>query len=154
MPQAFDFWDEATNLGNNLKIYTDEQLEKASATYTSAKEKIDEFKVAMAKVVSSAREFKDHLQHDKVDFEDLFATELSAILDELKTELSHPLPGDETPRQAQRDKMISSALLKVENAVVKITGLSGVPEETSRLHFREFEPHVKNVLFVSGKQLL
>ncbi|KAF8519084.1 hypothetical protein JB92DRAFT_2900827 [Gautieria morchelliformis] len=151
MPEAFDFWNEATKLGNNLKRYTDEQLENASATYTSAKEKIEEFKVAMAKVVSSTREFGDRLGRDGLDFEELFATELNAILDELKTEFSHPLPGDETPRQAQRDKVISSALSKVENVIVNTTGLWGVPEETSRLHFQEFEPHVKNVLFVSGQ---
>ena len=77
--------------------------------------------------------------------------ELDTVLEELKVEFSQPLPGNETARQADRDKIVSSALSKVEDAVVKVTALWGVSEDTSRAHFKEFEPHTKSVLFICGE---
>jgi hydrogenase maturation factor len=155
--EAFAFWKEIDKTGIDLVRYAEEELQNAAATFTSAKERIDEFNVTIVKVVSSAKKFGDHVLHYGVNLEELsemLATELDAILEELKAEFSLPLPGQETPRQAHRDKMISSALSKVEDAVVKVTGLWGIPEAETRLHFKEFEPHVKIFLLVSSEHIL
>ncbi|KAF8531232.1 hypothetical protein JB92DRAFT_2852296 [Gautieria morchelliformis] len=156
--QEFDFWKETEKLGSdlvrNLVHNAEEELQNAAETFTSAKERIDEFKVTMEEVVSNAQKFRDHVLHDGVNLEELsemLATELDTILEKLKAEFTQPLPGHETPRQAQRHKIICSALSMVEDAVVKVTGLWGIPEADSRLHFKEFEPHLKNVLLISAQ---
>jgi DNA anti-recombination protein RmuC len=153
-PNTFDFWAEAEKLGDKLTHYTTEQLDNAAATYASAAENIREFKATMEDVVASAIKFRDDVRREGIDLEELsekFTAEMNTIMEELKAEFSEPLPDEMTPRQEQRDIMLSSALSKVEDALVKVNALWGVSEANSRAHFQEIKPHVKSVLVITGE---
>ena len=77
--------------------------------------------------------------------------ELHTVLAALRVDFSQRLPGDEAALREDRAKIISSALSKVEDAVVKVTALWGVSEDTSRAHFKEPEPYIKSFLLVFGE---
>ena len=156
-PNSFDFWTEAGKLGDKLVLYTNEQLEAAATTYTSAAEKIGQFKVTMEHVVSGAKRFGDDVRRDGIDLEEFskkFTVELGTIMEELKEEFSEPLPGERTPRQEQRDMRITHTLLKVEDVVVRVSASWGVSETDSRAHFQKAQPSVKSVLVISGEPIL
>ena len=156
-PHAFDFWTEAGKLGDKLVRYTNEQLEAAATTYTSAAEKIGQFNITMEHVVSGAKRFGDDVRRDGIDLEEFskkFTVELGTIMEELKEEFSEPLPAERTPRQEQRDMRITHTLLKVEDAVVRVSALWGVSETDSRAHFQKAQPSVKSVLVISGEPIL
>jgi hypothetical protein len=153
-PVTFDFWFEARKLGDAIVHYADKEIEKAAATYTVVGDKINDFKTTMVHLVATTTEIAEKMRSVGVDLEKLsekLAVELDTALEELKVEFSQPLPEDETPSQATRDKMVTSALSKVEDAIVRVTAVWGVSEDTSRTHFKELEPHVKSVLFICGE---
>ena len=154
-PNAFDFWKEAIKLGDNLVEYTDEQLQNAKATYTSATEKIDKFKLAMERLVADTKEFADKQRLEGINLDEFSqkppSAGLNTALEKFKVGLSQPLPGDETPRQADREAVVSSALSKVEDAVVKVNALWSISEDDSRAHFKEIEPYIKSALIICGE---
>ena len=133
------FWTEAGKLGDKSVRYANEQLEAAATTYTSAMEKIGQFKVTMEDIVSGAKRFGDDLRHHGIDlevFSEKLTVELSKTIEELKKVFPEPLPGERTPRQKQRYMRITHTLLRVEDAVVRVTGLWDVSETDSRAHFQ------------------
>ena len=82
------------------------------------------------------------------------AVELHKIMEELMEKFSEPLPGERTPRQEHRDMRIAHAPLKVEDAIVRVTGLWGVSETSSRANFQKAQPSVKSVSAITGEPIL
>ena len=75
-------------------------------------------------------------------------------MEELMEKFSEPLPGERTPRQEQRNMRIAYTPLKVEDAVVRVTGLWGVSETSSRANFQKAQPSAKSVLAITGEPIL
>ena len=64
------------------------------------------------------------------------AVELHKIMEELMEKFSEPLPGERTPCQEHRDMRIAHAPLKVEDAIVRVTGLWASPKPALEQTFK------------------
>jgi len=149
-----DFWKRAVKLGSSVQKYTDNILADATTSYSAAAEKIIDFKQSMVKVVSGAGELR-HEFESKIwahgmtlsEISDMLSKELAVVVDELKTEFPPP---DHAEHHEERSVMISRALEKVEDVVVRISVRAGVDEANARAHLRNIEPHLNHVLTVTG----
>ncbi|RDB25051.1 hypothetical protein Hypma_007814 [Hypsizygus marmoreus] len=124
----FDVWESAKAIGDKLRVYTDEQLHEYSQLISAATPKINEFKDTMATAVAATNDLRDFIER-KADG--------GFSLERISRKSS--LYPCQTPK------------MPVETAFVKILAVEGISERDARAKFGEIEPHVKNVLLVTGQ---
>ncbi|TFK44810.1 hypothetical protein BDQ12DRAFT_36758 [Crucibulum laeve] len=153
----FDFWRAAKELGDTLTAYTDKELHDAANRYNVAAEKITEFKGEILQVVSNTQSLAKGLsaaleEHGFTldDISEKLSLEFALVMEEMKTELSEPLPEDQTDRYRVRATMISISLQKVENAFVKVMAMCAISESDARSRFQELRPGIEHVLLITG----
>lgn len=155
--KAVDFWDEAKQLGEKVKIYTEAKLNEASANIPQAAAKITEFKETMDKLVIASNKLREEIEVaakergltlDQVS--DALSEEFGLIFQELQGEFPEDISEGNDSRDADRLRIVLWVMDKVEKSLVKVTGLWGIPESRTRMRFQEIQPHVTNVILVAG----
>ena len=151
----FNFWEHAQKLGQSVQQYTDTLLHDTALVNVAAAERLQDFKDTMARVVSSTKELRDEVQKGAEargltleNMSEMLSTEMAYILAELKAEFTSP---DEANHHKQRVEMVSRALSKMEESVVRVSMRCGVSETDARMHFRNIEPHIQRVTVVVGE---
>ncbi|KAF8517715.1 hypothetical protein BU17DRAFT_91581 [Hysterangium stoloniferum] len=154
---GFDFWREAKKLGEKAVNCSEKLLEDASNTFSTASEKIHEFKSTIADIVSKTETLRNEVQNEiakhNLTIEDIshkLSAELATVFEELKTEFSEPLPENKTERYKQRETMISSAMSKIENAFVNCAATWDMSEDNARVRFQTISPQVQKIVLVAG----
>jgi hypothetical protein len=119
--------------------------------------KLREFEESMVQVVTGAKKLRDDVCQAAQTFGEgldevsaKLSAEMAVILEELKTEFPPPA---EAPGHEERLKMISHIMKKIEKSLVRVGGLYGLSEMDVTTHFRVIEPHVTNVLVVTGQSI-
>jgi len=80
----------------------------------------------------------------------VLSEEFDLILQEMQENFPEELPEDNDSRHAERVKIVTWVMDNVENSLVKVTGLWGIPEPHTRMRFQEIKLHVTNVVLVAG----
>jgi len=149
-----DFWERAANLGSLVQQYTSDILNDAAISYATAAGKIDCFKQSMNHVVSNTGELRREIERKARargmtlhNISEMLSNELAVVIEELKNEFPPP---DHAEHHEDRVKIISRALVKVEDAVVRVSKAVGVPEAKVRSCFGDIEIHLRDVLVVTG----
>jgi hypothetical protein len=156
-PQPSDFWDAAKKLSEKVRIYTETKLNEAATTIPLAAAKITEFKESMAQVVITSNKLREDIEAAAKErgltleqISERLSEEFDLIFQELQGEFPEILPEDDDGRHTERVRVLSWIMPKVENSLVKVTSLWGIPESNTRMKFQEIEPHVTNVVLVVG----
>jgi DNA anti-recombination protein RmuC len=154
-PSDFDFWRSAKELGQRALIYGNKELATASQKYTDVAEKIEEFKRAIDALGKGVREFGNTILSSKIalDSEDIskkLSKALEDILEKTKEEFEEPLPEDRTESYKAREIAVERALVRMENALVKVLESFGVPELETREKFTLLSPNIKHFILVTG----
>ena len=151
----FNSWEHAQKLGQSVQQYTDTLLHDAALVNITAAERLRDFKDTMARVVSGTKELRNEVQKGAEargltleNMSEMLSTEMAYILAELKAEFPSP---DEANHHKQRVEMVSRALSKMEESVVRVSMQCGVSEADARMHFRNIEPHIQRVTVVVGE---
>lgn len=154
--QALDFWERAANLGSLVRQYTSDILNDAATSDAAAAGKIDSFKQSMHHLVSSTGELRREIVRKARargislhNISEMLSNELAVVIEELENEFPPP---DHAEHHEDRVKIISRALVKVEDAVVRVSKAVGVPEAKARSCFGNIEIHLRDVLVVTGKR--
>ena len=117
------------------------------------KPKIEEtLKAAVNHIIDSAGAIIKTLQNiDPKEFQDRLESELFRVKEELQNEFSEPLPEDKTERYKRQETIITQAIEKMEDAVVKVCRKWKIPEDTVRADFGKVKPHLNHSLLIIGK---
>jgi hypothetical protein len=115
---------------------------------------INSFKQSMDHVVSNTGKLRSKIESKARargitlhEISEMLSKELEGVFKELKDEF--PPPG-EAEHHDDRDRIISGALKKVEDAVVRVSGVVGVSEADARAHLGDITPHLKHALVTIG----
>ncbi|KAF8964406.1 hypothetical protein BDZ97DRAFT_1816389 [Flammula alnicola] len=156
-PPDFDFWKSAEDLGDKAVGYINKQLEEEKIKYAAATDKIQEFQESMKSLVDSAAGLHigpnsalDKRTAALEDFTQKLSVEIDAVIEELRSELSEPLPEDQTERYKRREAVVDFALDKIEGALVKACGILGIADAEAREKFSHVKPHIRHVVLVTG----
>lgn len=158
-PSDFDFWRSAKELGQRALTYGNKELASASQKYTDVAEKIEEFRRAIDALGNGVREFGNTILSSKIalDSEDIskkLSKALEDILEKTKEEFEEPLPEDQTESYKAREIAVERALVRMENALVKVLESFGVPELETREKFTLLGPNIKHVILVTGNDVV
>ena len=153
-PPGFDFWRSAKELGQRAIDYGNKELAAASRKYTDVAEKIEEFKHAIDALGDGVREFGNGISSKiALNSEEIsrnLSKALEDILEQSKEEFEKPLPEDQTESYKAREIAVERALVKTENALIKVLESFGVPELEIREKFTLLGPNIKHVILVTG----
>lgn len=152
-----NFWELTTRLGDSVSHHTGALLQDTT-TYATVSKEISHFKELMTNVIISAGELRREIE-SKVSshgitlqvFSEMLAHQLEIVAEELKAEFPPP---DHAEHHEDRVKIISRALIKVEDVVVQVCATISVSEVDVRAHFRNITPHLRDALIIIGKQNL
>ena len=139
----------------NLKAAVNQIVDGAGAIIQDIpKLKIEEkLKAAVNQIIDSAGAIIKTLQNiDPKEFQDRLESELFRVKEELQKEFSEPLPEDKTERYKRQETIITQAIEKMEDAVVKVCSKWKIPEDTVRADFGKIKPHLNHSLLIIGKQ--
>ena len=139
----------------NLKAAVNQIVDGAGAIIQDIpKLKIEEkLKAAVNQIIDSAGAIIKTLQNiDPKEFQDRLESELFRVKEELQKEISEPLPKDKTERYKRQETIITQAIEKMEDAVVKVCSKWKIPEDTVRADFGKIKPHLNHSLLIIGKQ--
>lgn len=150
-----DFWERAAKLGNLVQQYTSDILNDTATSYAATAERINYFKQSMNHVVSTTANLRREMQANAWTrdvtvhhISEMLSSELAIVIEELKNEFPPP---DHAEHHEDRVKIISRALVKVEDAVVRVGDKLGVPEDNVRANFGDIEIHLRYALVMIGK---
>lgn len=137
---CYEFWELTRQLGNLVQLYTDTLLHDTAIAYAAAAQKLYDFRNTMDKVVSSTTELGDDVQETAIlhgftleKVSEMLSADLAIVMDELKAEFPAPSDAD---HHGQRVEMISRALAKLEESVVRVSTQCGVSEPRARAEHR------------------
>lgn len=150
-----DFWERAAKLGSLVQQYTSDILNDAATSYSTTAGQIDQFKQSMNQVISSTSNLRREIESKARargitphTVSEMLSKELAVVVEELKAEFPPP---DHAEHHEDRVKIISRALIKVEDAVVRVSQAVGVSEPKARACFGDIEVHLRYALVVTGK---
>ncbi|KAF7981025.1 hypothetical protein HWV62_35460 [Athelia sp. TMB] len=139
-------------MGVSVQKYTETILHDATATYASTAVGIADMKLSMSHLIERTRVLKASVQgkHGKSvnDLYESLATEMIRVSNEIREEFPPP---DNAEHHAQRTQVISRILAKIEGGVVRAVAEVGISEKEAKLHFEAIEPHIRDVLVVTGE---
>lgn len=150
----YDFWKQATALGDTVRHYADDIITKACAPNAFSADKLRLLKFSMDRLVNSASELRaeveDAVRHTDVSIDGVsekLAAELEIVLEALKAEF--PPPGDATHHE-ERSQKISLVLSKAEDAILRVLISHGMAEEAARSQFDKIRRSTEVALVVVG----
>jgi len=158
-PSDFDFWRSAKELGQRALTYGNKELATASQKYADVAEKIEEFKRAIEALGKGVRGF-GHTISSKIpldsaeDISEKLSKAFEDILEKTKEEFEEPLPEDRTESYKAREIAVERALVRMENALIKVLESFGVPELETREKFTLLGPNIKHVILVTGSDVI
>jgi hypothetical protein len=154
--QSSNFWDMAENLGDSVRKYTENLIIRAALDSSRAVAvKLHEFEETMVQVVTNAKRLRDDVHEaaqkhgvglDQVS--EKLSSEMAVVLEQLKKEF--PSPG-KAPSHEERLRMTSHVMKNVEESLVRVCGLYGLPEANVKAQFRAIEPPVTKFLVITGQ---
>jgi len=149
-----DIWEIANKLGDSVLQYTYTILRYAAHSNVDAAGRIHDFENTMKQVCLSTTRFRYEIQRGAQargltldNISEMLSAEMATLLAELKAEFPSP---DEADHHKERGQMVHSALLKMEEGVVRVSTRCGVPESNARAYFRNIEPHLLRVIVTVG----
>lgn len=147
-----NFWERIADMGYSAQQYTSTMFNDITTSYAA---EIDSFKQSMNHVISNTMKLRSEIE-SKIqergitlhEVSEMLSKELAGVVEELQAEF----PPDHAKHHEDRVKVISGALTKVEDAVVRVCAAIGVSEKDARAHFRDITPHLRDVLVTIGEQ--
>jgi len=152
---SMDFWESAIHLGDRVQNYTLELIHNAGASNATLAIQLDDFKDTMLELVSGVQALRAAVQSSAqahatgISLEEIsekLSVELAVILEEFKREFPSP---DKATHHKEREEMISRALSKVEDSLVRVLSF-GMSEADTRAHFRVIKRHAQVLLVLTG----
>ncbi|KAF8958345.1 hypothetical protein BDZ97DRAFT_1842278 [Flammula alnicola] len=137
--------------------------EKMILVFAAVADEIQEFKETMHRLVDSAEglhtSLKSMLDNDRAGagfegFTQLLSVEIDAVIEELRSEFSEPLPEDQTERYKKRKAVVSFTLDKIEDAFVKGSSILAIPEADARDKFSDVKRHICEVVLIAAPVFL
>jgi hypothetical protein len=161
-PPDFNFWKEAEKLGQKAVEYVDRNLTANALQFPSVSDKIAEFKASVQDLVRSAEALKmgpaqglgarTNIHIDFDEFYQMLSEQSDLILEQLKAELSEPLPEDRSEGYKKREEAVDRALDKLEGALIKVYGHWHIPEAEAKERFSHVKPQIRRVVLLVGER--
>ncbi|THH16611.1 hypothetical protein EW146_g4062 [Bondarzewia mesenterica] len=147
LDERSDFFERCADLGESLQKYASNLLNQAASDMAGVTPNIAAFKETMTHLVESTSKFRTDASFNTNQVSEQLSTAFAYILEEAKAEFPPP---EEAPGHEEREKMVASLMLRVEDSIVHITAEHGMTEERVRAHLDEIRPGVQRLIVITG----
>jgi len=153
IPLGFDFWTEASRLGQKIVDYANKEIALAKSKYVEVAPKIDDFTRTVSAIIqgliNQAKALETH-HIDVKEFSEAFGQEINLIFTDFKEKFGQDLPENRTERYEELERAVDWTLDKGEEALIRVLLTFDVQEPKVRENFAVIKPEIKHAIVLSG----